>query len=104
QSLLPWHRCTAPPGQHREAIIEMRGKAPDTEHVDLCRRQLDSQRHAIEPSAYLERNRDISVGEVETVEHRHRWFVKQLDRRKAHRFGGCETIPLRRNLERWQAQ
>src|SRR5262245_23894399 len=82
----------------------MRRKAADTEHVDLRSRQLDSQRHAIESSAYLERNRDISVGEVETVEHRHRSFVKQLDRRKAHGFGGCETTPLRWNLQRRQAQ
>src|SRR6516165_11227240 len=82
----------------------MRRKAANTKHVDLRRRQLDSQRHAIESSAYLECNRDISVGEVETVERRHCPFVEQLDRRKAQRFGGCETALFRWNLQRWQAQ
>ena len=76
----------------------MRGKTSDTEYIDLRCRQLDSQWHTIESSAYLERTRNISVGEVETVERRHCSFAKQLDRGKAQRFGSCKITPLWRNL------
>jgi hypothetical protein len=61
----------------------MRGKIPDAEHIDLRRRQLDCERHAIESAVYLERDGDVGIGKVETVERRRRSFVEQLDCRRA---------------------
>jgi hypothetical protein len=90
--------------KRREAVVEPRGKAPDPEHIDLRRRQLDRQRHAIEVAAYFEHGGDIGIGKAHTAERRGRSFAEQLDRWKAQGFGRREAAPLRRNLERRQAQ
>jgi hypothetical protein len=61
----------------------MRGKAPETEHVDLRRRQLDGSGTPSSLRHISSAKGNISVGELETVERCHCSFVKQLDRGKS---------------------
>jgi hypothetical protein len=75
-------QCGAPPArQNPKTIVKMSREFPHAEDIDARRRQLERQRHAVEPAANLQNRRHVGVVEGEAVNCRHGPLVEQLNGR-----------------------
>ena len=78
------------PGQQLKPVVEMCRNPAHPESVYARGRQLDRQRNSIQPAADIGDDRSIGVGQLEFIKGRRGTLDKQLNGRKAERFGGGE--------------
>ncbi len=76
--LVPRHRPAMSRSQQLQAVVEMCGKPPNPEHLNAGRRELDCERHAIEPAADLDNERGVGIAQREIVDHRRDPLQEQL--------------------------
>jgi hypothetical protein len=75
---MPWERSAAPAGQSRQAVIQVSGKAFNSEHLDAGRGKLDRQRQAVEPAANLADQRRVRIAQREVLDDRAYALDEQL--------------------------
>ncbi len=100
---MPRHRRPPAAHQQAEAVIQHGREAGDAEGIEPPRRQLDRQRHAIEPAADLGDDRRIRIAELEATEAGRGPLDEQLDRRIGQRLGRRQPCGSRRQRQRRQA-
>ena len=81
-------RGAPPTRQNPKTIVEVSRQFLHAEDVDARRRELEGQRHAVEPAANLQNRRHIGIVKDEAVHRRHRALVEQLNCRILQRITG----------------
>src|SRR5271165_4429448 len=99
---LPGRRRPARPRQ-RQAVVQASGEAFDPERLDARRGELDRKRQAVKPSANLDDQRSVRIGQGEVFDGRRDTFDEQLHSGKGRRLGGRERSRWLRAAERSQA-
>ncbi len=88
--------------QQGEAIVQAAGENVDAERPDLCRRQFQCERHAVEPAADFAYHGRVGVRDLEITDRGACAFIEQFHSRIRQRFGGGDAIAVRWRLQGFQ--
>ena len=89
--------------RQRQAVVQASGEAFDPERLDARRGELDRERQAVKPSANLDDQRGVRIGEDEVFDDGRCTFDEQLHGGKGRRLGGRKRSRWLRAAERSQA-
>ena len=86
--------------QHRENVVETLGQLAERQHPHLGRGQLDRQRQAVEPPAYLHDGQGVVVGKPERRKHQLGAVLEEPDRVGLREDGRCRRHASLRQRQR----
>ena len=102
QGLVPARGRARAADQHREDVVQTLGQLADGQHPHLGRGQLDRQRQAVEPPAYLHTAGALLVGKPERRKHQLRAVLEEPDRVGLPDGGRRRRTSLRQRQRRYR--
>src|SRR5262249_26432686 len=90
-------------GQQAKALVKVCRYFSHAKHISARRRQLESQRDAVELAANLQNRWHMGIVDVEAIRSRHGALAKELNGRILERLSGREVDRTGWKLQRGQA-